>query len=70
MLNKETMRRMNELKIGQAVTLISRDAGVPDSKQVIFGLSVSPSGREDIILGNEDGKWQTDGYCLGDIRTV
>ena len=67
-MDSEVVRKMGELRIGQTVTLKSMDAGVPETLALIWGLSISPMGNENICLGAEDGMCQADYYKLDDIR--
>ena len=68
---KDMARRMGDLRIGQEVTRISLDMGVPDSKAVICGLDFNPlNGNHNITLAEFDGEncYREDGLTLEDIR--
>jgi len=67
---KATIARLAEFRIGQRVMFISRDAGIPDSEEIIVGMEVGYSGLENITLCGVDNQGIADGYTLADIRPI
>ena len=67
-VDRTKLRRLSELRIGQRVKFISRDAGIPDSIETITGINIQAfkHGREDITLTDDQGS-TADGYTLEDI---
>ena len=65
-----SLREIGDLRIGQKVTRLSFDAGVPDEEMWIWGLRLTPQGGTDITLGAEDGTCQEDGLVRSDILSL